>query len=166
MIELDKWDSQFVYLAKNHFTHEQNIPRELEDFAIIEIAKCIWADRCGLEYKYVKIGNITAGLLKICYETGAVDTLHKFYDFIERCSPFSKYDFFSSNDNDKIVTRKSHIIDVFKASLSYLSMLQIYNDGMYPIIKLKPKEERYNWKNVNKILKEINKKEGKNDYQV
>jgi hypothetical protein len=162
MIELDKWDSQYIYLAKNHFTHEQNIPRKLEDLAIIEIAKCIWADRCGIEYKYVKIGNITAGLLKICYETGAVDTLHKFYDFVESCSPFSKYEI----NNNKIVTKENYLMNIFKACLSYLSLLMILNEDMEPIIKLKPKEERYNWKNVNKILKEINKKEGKNDYQV
>ncbi len=57
--KLDKWDSQIMLLSKGHFIKEK---ADL-DISTITVLRALWADRCGLDFKYVETGIILSHMI-------------------------------------------------------------------------------------------------------
>lgn len=141
LIELDKWDSQFIYLAKNHFSDDIWLMIDEE----VNIAKKIWSDRCGIDLKYIELNSLLSHLILLCKKFGCFENEHALINFIENISPFNKY---MVKSTDKIeITPKDYNKYVFNACSKFLHLLQIKEEDMsgnlIEIIKLQPIMEKY-----------------------
>lgn len=136
-IELDEWESQFVYLSKNYFSY--SIGYIMSNEELLEVAKKIWAKRCGLEIEHVKVRNIVRNLIFLCQKLGCFEKENTLLTFIGDIAPFNKY-FPKQNDSVQL-TPEDFNFHVFKACMNYLSFVKVKEkdhnyDRWYDLIKM------------------------------
>jgi len=133
MIKLDKWESQFIHLAKGWFDKEPYSKISLQDKV-----KIIWANRIGInkinnsDFNYYHIGYFLINLL----EKVKVDSSLNLADFIMKLAPEPYYPLYL--DESKYSDQSGFLFNLVKTILySYLMILPV-KDSDKILIELEP----------------------------
>lgn len=130
MIELDRWQSQLVYLAKGYA--ESEIDKNT-DFEVL--LKNLWSNRTGIPVEYIRLGYVANVLLALVQQVTPNFDLN---EFVNRMRPIH-YGEIIYTDNQSYAKRVC-----WTCLYHYLIVLQIrdYNKNgkLFDLIKLKPFE--------------------------
>jgi len=125
---LDKWDSQIMLLSKGHFDEEMkelNLNKSM-------VLKALWADRCGVDKKYVELRYVMQHIIAILDRVGLLgkrEVIALLADTLENSKTYSD------------------VASIIYSALSVLSTLQVKEsimvDGEYIYEDLVIYEEKY-----------------------
>ena len=166
---LDKWDSQYLYLAKGWFTTSiYNVKKDNSENVKPLIAKYIWADRCGIKVEHVEFIRIVQHLLDLMLDLGVADSRETFLSFVTNCSPHKKYSVLYSKPIKKYTVEDFHK-SVFNSCMRFLNLLPVKEGGEI-LIDMDYIDEEYKIENIEErigkeVVKEIMEEENaRQDY--
>ena len=130
MIELDKWESQLVYLSKRALEYSAEININYKD-----ALKNLWGERQCMHPKHVDLGYVGGALVDLVQKVVPGLNLK---GFLSNLAPFQYFEV-KYTDNASYAERICWV-----CLYNYLSILQVRekdeNDNWYDIISLMPFE--------------------------
>jgi hypothetical protein len=93
-----------------------------------EIAKQIWAERCGIKIEHVAIKDVNFHLTQLCKKLDMFDSISTIIEFVMRISPFDSLYFtqYGFNENTEVtINGWQWAMKIFGACMQYLNMLQV-----------------------------------------
>ncbi len=131
MIELDKWESQLVYLGKHWFKLNE------EGISLEQALKNLWGERCGMYARHVDLDFVAGALLKLVQKVIPNFNLN---DFITNMAP-QQYGETKYTDNKTYSERICWV-----CLYNYLSILQVRDSNRegesIELVKLMPFEPK------------------------